>query len=236
MRRLETSRQACDSFAAALALGRAYAQQNNVLQSLATLRQAVPLAGNATERAWAWHLMARVQEAQPAPFEALLSYRTAWRLARTPEIGRDMLALERRVQQDVLSAADIVATLRQGLATRAIGVLPAVDVRVHFAFDTATLTARGVQQAAALAQALSALQAPGRRFRLIGHTDSRGDETHNDRLAQQRAETVRQYLLTPAALPAATVQAEGRGKRELLYPGNTEDEHALNRRVEVRVE
>lgn len=84
---------------------------------------------------------------------------------------------------------------------------PAVDVRAHCDFDTATLTARGVQQAAALAQALSALQVPGRRFRLIGHTDSRGDETHNDRLAQQRADTVR---------------AAGRGKRELLYPGNDE--------------
>jgi outer membrane protein OmpA-like peptidoglycan-associated protein len=236
VRLLQTSRQTCDSFAAALALGRAYAQQHELTQSRMVLRQAVSLASDASERAWAWHTLGRVQEMQQAPREALLSYRTAWRLARLPEVQRDMLALERHLSQEMLSAEAIATTLRQGLEAKAIGVLPAVDVRVHFAFDQATLTPHGMQQAAALAQALASLYTPGRRFRLIGHTDSRGDETYNDRLSQQRADAVRQYVLAHTALDSASVLAEGRGKRELLYQATTEEEHALNRRVEVRVE
>lgn len=115
---------------------------------------------------------------------------------------------------------------------------PAVDVRLHFAFNQATLTPEAAPQVVALAQALLALQAPGRRLHLIGHTDSRGDDAYNDRLAQQRAETARQAILQRAVgLDPTTLVASGRGKRELLYPtADTEAHHALSRRVEVRVE
>ena len=42
-----------------------------------------------------------------------------------------MLALERPMQQVLVPAQHIVDTLHRGLALRAIGVVPAIDVRVH---------------------------------------------------------------------------------------------------------
>ena len=166
-----------------------------------------------------------------------LSYKTSLRLAWNEDVERDMLALERPMQQALVPAQQIVDTLHKGLAMRTIGVVPAIDVRVHFNFDSATLTPQGERQATEIGRALTAPELQGQRFRLIGHTDSRGAAAYNERLSHERALAVRQYVLTQfPQLAPETVVAEGRGKRELLYHATTEEAHALDRRVEVRVE
>src|SRR6202030_217683 len=55
---------------------------------------------------------------------------------------------------------------------------------------------------------------------VIGHTDSVGGITTNDRLSLARAERMRE-LMIGLGIPAERIQAAGRGKRELLVP--TED-------------
>jgi len=235
IRLLEGLLQHCDSFAASYALGRAYAAQENVPRSLAALRQAAHTTTSAEEKAWAWHTMARLHESQHDPLEALFSYKTAWRLARLPQVARDMLTLERTMQRDLVSAQQIVTTLRKGLELRSIGVVPAIDVR--FAFDSAALLPQGEGQAHEIGLALTDPGLHGQRFRLIGHADSRGPHDYNDRLSYQRALSVQQYVLQHFALPVERLAIAGRGKRELLYPeAQDETEHALNRRVEVRIE
>jgi tetratricopeptide (TPR) repeat protein len=94
IRLLEGLLKYCDSFAASYTLGHAYAAQGNVPRSLAALRQAAHSTNSNEEKAWAWHTMARLHETQHDSVEALLSYKTAWRLAQLPEVARDMLALE----------------------------------------------------------------------------------------------------------------------------------------------
>lgn len=237
IRLLEYLLQECDSFAASFALGRAYAQQNDLLRSISTLRKAYVSANSNEEKARVLHVIAWVQAASKEPTAALLSYKTSLRLAWNGDVERDMLALERSTQQAILPAQQIVATLYKGLQERAIGVMPAVDVRVHFNFDSAALTIEGERQAAEIGHALTAPELQGQRFRLIGHTDSRGDAAYNERLSYERALVVRQYVLAKfPTLTQETVVVEGRGKRELLYRATTEEAHALSRRVEVRVE
>ena len=69
---------------------------------------------------------------------------------------------------------------------------------------------------------------------VIGHTDTVGGLTYNDKLSLARAERVREKLVG-LGLSAERIQAAGRGKRELLV--NTEDNvsEPRNRRVEVFV-
>jgi len=69
---------------------------------------------------------------------------------------------------------------------------------------------------------------------VVGHTDSTGSEQYNQRLSQQRAESVGSYLLA-SGVPADRLRTEGRGEREPRDSNDTEAGRQLNRRVEIYV-
>ena len=69
---------------------------------------------------------------------------------------------------------------------------------------------------------------------VIGHTDSVGSLSFNDRLSLARAERLREMLVA-LGIPAERIQAAGRGKRELLVPTDDNVAEARNRRVEINV-
>jgi outer membrane protein OmpA-like peptidoglycan-associated protein len=69
---------------------------------------------------------------------------------------------------------------------------------------------------------------------VIGHTDSVGSMTSNDRLSLARAERMR-VLMIDLGIPAERIQAAGRGKRELLVPTEDSVSEPRNRRVEISV-
>ena len=67
---------------------------------------------------------------------------------------------------------------------------------------------------------------------VVGHTDTVGTDQANDVLARQRAETIRDALIS-RGISAADVVATGRGKRELLVPTADNVAEPRNRRVEI---
>lgn len=67
-----------------------------------------------------------------------------------------------------------------------------------------------------------------------GHTDNVGDPSANLKLSQDRAETVRQLLISFGVEPGR-VEARGYGKNRPRADNNTIEGRALNRRVEVRL-
>lgn len=69
---------------------------------------------------------------------------------------------------------------------------------------------------------------------VIGHTDRVGTVSYNDALSLRRAETVRR-ILVQAGITAATIDAAGRGSRELLVPTDDGISEPRNRRVEINV-
>jgi OOP family OmpA-OmpF porin len=69
---------------------------------------------------------------------------------------------------------------------------------------------------------------------VVGHTDSVGSASFNDALARQRADSVRAALIQ-RGVPAESVVAAGRGKREPLVPTPDGVAEPRNRRVEVLV-
>ena len=69
---------------------------------------------------------------------------------------------------------------------------------------------------------------------VIGHTDTLGTRADNDALSLARAERMRD-MLVERGIPAARIQARGRGERELLVPTADEVREPRNRRVEINV-
>lgn len=70
------------------------------------------------------------------------------------------------------------------------------------------------------------------RVRIVGHTDSTGNDAINDPLSQARAQTVRNYL-EDRGVPASRLETAGRGSREPVADNGTDAGRAKNRRVEI---
>jgi outer membrane protein OmpA-like peptidoglycan-associated protein len=69
---------------------------------------------------------------------------------------------------------------------------------------------------------------------VVGHTDTVGSTADNDKLSIRRAEKVRQILIK-MGVPAASIQAFGRGERDLLVKTPDKTPEPKNRRVEITV-
>jgi len=81
-----------------------------------------------------------------------------------------------------------------------------------------------------------ALAGPGMQqwsFLLIGHTDRRGTMSYNQTLSENRAATVMLELQRRFPSLNGRLETSGRGETELLYDGDSEEDHMLNRRVQV---
>jgi outer membrane protein OmpA-like peptidoglycan-associated protein len=68
-----------------------------------------------------------------------------------------------------------------------------------------------------------------------GHTDSTGSNDVNELLSQQRAESVRQYLVGNGIIQDDIVVAVGYGSARPLATNETEEGRAINRRIDVIV-
>jgi outer membrane protein OmpA-like peptidoglycan-associated protein len=69
---------------------------------------------------------------------------------------------------------------------------------------------------------------------VIGHTDTVGNLSFNDKLSLARAERMRE-LMVELGIPPDRIQAAGRGKREPLVPTADNTPEPRNRRVEISV-
>jgi OmpA-OmpF porin, OOP family len=76
---------------------------------------------------------------------------------------------------------------------------------------------------------------PDLRIEVQGHTDKTGSEDTNKRLSQQRAETVRTYLLEHYRLKPQNVTAKGYSSKRTLTGERTEEEKQQDRRVVLKV-
>ena len=69
---------------------------------------------------------------------------------------------------------------------------------------------------------------------VIGHTDTVGGLTYNDKLSLARAERLRE-MMVGMGIPPERVEAAGRGERELMVPTDDNVSEPRNRRVEINV-
>ncbi len=102
---------------------------------------------------------------------------------------------------------------------------------ITFETNSSLLTARSKEQLDVVAAALKNDRLKDFSFEVEGHADARGGADANQLLSQQRAESVRTYLVSSHGIAEARLRAVGKGDTE---PMNTRDVAAAeNRRVTI---
>jgi hypothetical protein len=79
------------------------------------------------------------------------------------------------------------------------------------------------------------LMRSGAKVEVAGHTDNVGDKRKNQKLSQQRAQAVCNYLTTKHRIASSQLTAKGYGDLIPLMANLTEEYRAKNRRVEITV-
>ena len=109
---------------------------------------------------------------------------------------------------------------------------PAKSFLLYFDQGTVTLTPQSLSVLDQLRAEIASRSGP--EVQVTGHTDTVGSEDDNDRLSQQRAEEVLNWL-ADQGIDRTLMSAVGRGERELKEPTVDNFSSAANRRVEVIV-
>ncbi|NBC85355.1 MAG: OmpA family protein, partial [Bacteroidetes bacterium] len=77
---------------------------------------------------------------------------------------------------------------------------------------------------------------PDAPITIEGHTDSRGNDATNQRLSDERATAVQEYLMANmSSLSPDQVEAVGYGESRPLASNETEEGRAQNRRIDVTI-
>jgi outer membrane protein OmpA-like peptidoglycan-associated protein len=101
-------------------------------------------------------------------------------------------------------------------------------------FDTAKYTLRPAAREKLARVSGIVLAHPGLRLEIEGHTDSVGSDEYNQHLSEQRANAVREYLVTQG-VQAANVTSKGLGETMPVASNDNAAGRQRNRRVELIV-
>jgi len=101
---------------------------------------------------------------------------------------------------------------------------------VFFDFDSSSVDVGGKNVLQAVAEEIKSRNLD--QVSLIGHTDSAGPKSYNNRLAMKRANAVRD-VLTELGVDPALIQVESRGENELLVQTDDNVREPANRRVQI---
>jgi len=104
---------------------------------------------------------------------------------------------------------------------------------IFFEFDSYNLQAKSKVEVGKLVDFMK--QNPKVQIEIGGHTDSDGSDTYNQKLSEDRANSVKQYILSNSDLNPDRLTAKGYGESEPIATNNTEEGKALNRRTEFKV-
>ena len=137
--------------------------------------------------------------------------------------------IEGQTRQDFI---DALAPKTRGLtvATEPTAA-PQKDMRIQFEFGSAELTPGARQVLDELGAALQSDELSSFQFSLVGHTDAVGSESANLSLSEQRAQSVKNYLIGQFQIDPARLEASGVGEADLADPSDPNS--GINRRVVI---
>ncbi len=240
--RLASERQAgADREASAQAAAEAEAQMR--VQAETDLRVEADRRANAeVERNAAEAETAAVRvKSEAARVAAQAAAEQAARTAAQAEADRSLLATQ-EADRLRLSAEAEKAELRAQLLQQFNSILETRDTArgliVNMSdvlFDTAQYSLRPAARERLAKVAGILLGHPGLKLEVEGHTDSVGGEAYNQRLSEQRAESVRDYLLEQGIAGMNLSPAKGFGKSQPVATNGTAAGRQSNRRVELIV-
>ncbi|MET0165614.1 MAG: OmpA family protein [Vicinamibacterales bacterium] len=103
-----------------------------------------------------------------------------------------------------------------------------------FEFDKADLKPEGKEQLKAYREKAQADLSSAEKVRVVGYTDNSGTAEYNSKLSRQRAEAVRDYLVSIGADPKK-MEAIAAAEANPIADNSTKEGRAKNRRVEIEV-
>jgi len=199
-------------------------------QQQATLRaqQEQAMAQAEAAREAAEDAQRKMQEAQNQLDEAERQREEAQNQTQQAEQAKD-----EAIRQKEEMRARLLAQLNQVLQTRdtARGLIVSMP-DVLFDFNKYTLKPDARERLAKVSGIVLAY--PGLKLDIEGHTDSIGSEEYNQKLSEERAGSVRGYLISSGVKPDI-VSAVGLGKSNPVADNSTAAGRKLNRRVEMVV-
>ena len=101
---------------------------------------------------------------------------------------------------------------------------------IQFEFNSSALTGDSQSGIEILSTFLK--RNPELRVELAGHTDDVGNANYNLKLSSDRAEVVRQALIA-SGIEENRLTAKGYGATKPLWPNDSDEHRALNRRTEM---
>ena len=105
-----------------------------------------------------------------------------------------------------------------------------VTYGIYFDVNKDVVKAESFGTISEIAQTLK--ENPTVRIKIIGHTDSDGDDAKNLDLSRRRALSVKNTLVNQFGIDASRIQTDGKGETEPLAPNTTSESKSKNRRVE----
>ncbi|CAF2064791.1 unnamed protein product [Rotaria magnacalcarata] len=134
-----------------------------------------------------------------------------------------------KVSQKVLSAAEVQT--EYGDELRALPPRP-ISYYLYFASGAGQLTTESQDRIPEISTEIK--NRSGSEVLIVGHTDTVGTDAINDKISLERAESVKNILISKG-FDAGKLSTVGRGERDLLVPTPDNTPEPENRRVEVMV-
>jgi outer membrane protein OmpA-like peptidoglycan-associated protein len=117
-----------------------------------------------------------------------------------------------------------------GLVNTGSQLIVTMPQDILFATGSATLTPTLIGDLQDVARSLNTY--PNTTVQVVGHTDNTGDAAYNQRLSEQRAQSVASVLISSGVAPSR-VQIVGRGENNPIASNQTPEGRQQNRRVEI---
>lgn len=127
-------------------------------------------------------------------------------------------------------STDETATIAPAQEYSAVEKADQVNVQIAFDFDSASLRNDQAAKLDTLCQVMKSVDVAV--FQIVGHTDSAGSATYNERLSLLRAEEVKRHLVNDCGIDTNRLEAIGLGE---AAPYDADNPRAdVNRRVEFQ--
>ncbi len=143
----------------------------------------------------------------------------------------EQVEAERQARAAAEQRATLALNALQGVKVReeSRGMVVTLSGSVLFASGKAELLPASRNRLEEVARALGKAESP---IVIEGHTDARGTEEFNEELSRQRAEAVRDFLVS-RGVPSERIEARGLGEYRPVANNTSAEGRANNRRVEI---
>jgi outer membrane protein OmpA-like peptidoglycan-associated protein len=185
---------------------------------------------------------AEAREAAAREAEARAARETAEAQAQQSQLQAQQSQMQaQQAQQQAQAAAQQAAQMRERLRQQLNAVLQTRETArglivnmsdVLFAFNKYNLKPDAREKLAKVSGILQAY--PDLKMQVEGYTDNIGSEEYNQKLSEERANTVRDYLVSQG-VSDNNITAQGYGKSHAIAENSTAAGRAQNRRVELVV-